>query len=65
MRVLFVHEDAISHGMARFCLDRGIPIVVELIPYEQRIPWDWHLNPEGNRRLADAVAERVFGLPPE
>lgn len=64
LRVLFVHADAESHAMARLCLDHGIPIVAEMIPYEQRIPWDWHLNPEGNRRLAEAVAERVFGLPP-
>ncbi len=64
LRVLFVHADAESQGMARLCLDAGIQIVAEMIPYEQRIPWDWHMNSDGNRRLAEAVAERVFGLPP-
>ena len=64
LHVVFVHEDQESHAMARLCLDEGIPIVTELIPYEQHIPWDWHLNPEGNQRLADAIAERVFGVPP-
>jgi hypothetical protein len=64
-RAVFIQSNLESYGLGRLCLEHRIPLIVEPMPYELRIRNDWHLNAEGNRRLAVALAEQVSGAKPE
>jgi len=64
-RAVFIQSNPESYSLGRLCLEQRIPMIVAPMPYELRIRNDGHLNAEGNRRLATALAEQVFGAQPE
>lgn len=58
-RVVVTQSDEESFQIGRICLERGIPLLAAPVPWEGRIPNDWHFNAAGCRSVAETVAAAI------